>query len=242
MHKIHRGRILLAATGLLALNAAIGVAAQKSDVSAVTRNDARFSPAAAWAYLQSRNTAASAAATAAFEKNPAAKEKFTTGQAPYAVIVGCSDSRVPPEQVVEAAPGDVFVVRVAGNVVSDDAIGSVEYAVKYLHVPLVVVLGHENCGAVSACLQDKGVSGALPQLLGKIRPAVQSATQSCTGCTPEALLSACIADNARLGMDELLNRSTFLRNGVKQGKVAIGCGVIDLGTSKIKWIVEPKAK
>ncbi|MEL7088092.1 MAG: carbonic anhydrase, partial [Planctomycetota bacterium] len=80
------------------------------------------------------------------------RAELAQGQSPYAIIVSCSDSRVPPEQVFDAGPGDLFVIRVAGNVVGDDAQASIEYAVAVLNSPLVVVMGHESCGAVDAAV------------------------------------------------------------------------------------------
>ena len=90
-------------------------------------------------------------------------------------------------------------------------------------------------------MNEAEVGGSLPQLLGKIRPAVQSATKACVGCDKEALFSACIAANAKLGMEELTNRSATIRSLVKQGKVALACGVIDLSDASIQWVVTPAA-
>ena len=134
---------------------------------------------------------------------------------------------------------DIFSVRMAGNVVGDDAIASLEYAVKYLNTPLLIVLGHENCGAVSATMGDYGVGRALPQLIGKIRLAVQTATKNYANCTKDQLLEKCIEENTRLGMNKLMSPSEKIRTLVKEGKVAIGCGVINLENNKIKWVVAP---
>lgn len=242
MRKVYKSQFIFIVASLVVLNAAISIAAQKVETTPPTRADARSSPASAFAFLQLCNASSARINQTEIAKNPAARKGLLAGQTPYVAIVGCSDSRVPLETVIASNPGDIFAVRIAGNVVSDDAIGSLEYAVKYLGVPLIVVLGHEHCGAVHASLHEKEVAGSLPQLLGKIRPAVQSATRSCVGCSDEALLSACIAANAKLGMDELLNRSTTIRSYVDQGKVALACGVIDLTDASIKWIVSPAAK
>jgi carbonic anhydrase len=96
------------------------------------------------------------------------------GQKPFAVVLTCADSRVPPEVLFDQRIGDIFVVRVAGNVATDEAIGSIEYAVEHLHTPnLIVVLGHERCGAVEAALQGEPVETMVPSILNRIYPALQ---------------------------------------------------------------------
>ena len=246
MKNIHKSQIAFVIAGLLGLNVAVGIAAQKSDQAQLTRASANISPAAAIAYFNQKNSDGVATKEAYFAKNPAARDTKLAGQAPYVAILSCADSRVPMDTVVESdsasMASDIFSVRVAGNVVGDDAIASLEYAVKYLNTPLLLVLGHEQCGAVSATMGDYGVGGALPQLLGKIRPAVQVGTKECTGCTKDQLLEKCIEENVRLGMNELMSRSEKIRTLVGEGKVAIGCGVINLANNKIKWVVAPAVK
>lgn len=98
---------------------------------------------------------------------------LTEGQHPFGVVLGCADSRVPPELIFDFGLGDLFVIRVAGNVVADDEAGSIEYAIAHLDVPLVLVLGHEGCGAVTAALGKHGNEVAeLDGLLRMIQPAV----------------------------------------------------------------------
>jgi len=97
------------------------------------------------------------------------------GQHPFAVVVSCSDSRVPPELLVDQALGDLFVIRVAGNVITPVELGSVEYAVEHLKAPLVVVLGHEECGAVTAAVQGGETHGNIAAIIDKIKPAVNEA-------------------------------------------------------------------
>ena len=102
------------------------------------------------------------------------RQQLAGGQNPFAVIVGCSDSRVPPELLFDAGPGDLFVIRLAGNVVDDHAVASIEYAVAQLGTPLVMVLGHESCGAVGAAVaaetQDAEFEGHIHDLVEAIRP------------------------------------------------------------------------
>jgi carbonic anhydrase len=95
-------------------------------------------------------------------------------QKPFAVVLTCADSRVAPEVLFDQRIGDLFVVRVAGNVATDEAVGSIEYAVDHLHTPtMIVVLGHEKCGAVDAVLQGEPAPGMVPSVLNRIYPAVQ---------------------------------------------------------------------
>jgi carbonic anhydrase len=98
----------------------------------------------------------------------------STGQKPFAVVLTCADSRVAPEVLFDQRIGDLFVIRVAGNVATDEAVASIEYAVEHLHTPkLIVVLGHEKCGAVDAALNAKSAEGLVPSILNRIYPAVQ---------------------------------------------------------------------
>ncbi|HWI55307.1 MAG TPA: carbonic anhydrase, partial [Desulfobacteria bacterium] len=105
------------------------------------------------------------------------KDLSENGQKPFAIVLTCSDSRVPPELVLDQGLGDIFVVRTAGNVVDPIAIGSIEYGVEHLHAPLIMVLGHEKCGAVKATVEagDKKVEGNLGAIVDKIRPSVLKA-------------------------------------------------------------------
>ena len=239
MNKVYNSRLILIATTLVILNAAFGIAAHKVETTPPTREQAVTSPAAAFEYFKLCDEASTQKIRATIEKNPGYRQSLLTGQSPYVAIVGCSDSRVPYSEVMGSKSNDIFTVSLAGNVVSDDAIASIEFAVKYLKVPLVVVLGHDHCGAVSACMNEAEVGGALPQLIGKIRPAVQSATKACVGCDKEALFAACIEANAKLGMEELTNRSPIIRSFAKEGKIALACGVIDLTDGFIRWVVTP---
>ena len=114
------------------------------------------------------------------EQSPEARLRLSTGQKPFAVVVTCSDSRLPPEVIFDQGLGDLFVVRVAGNIVDEAGLGSIEYAIEHLDTPLIVVLGHEKCGAVSATLDalqppyDRP-HGAIESIVDGITPAVTEA-------------------------------------------------------------------
>lgn len=108
-------------------------------------------------------------------QDAASRRAVVSGQHPFAVILTCSDSRVSPEILFDQGLGDLFVVRVAGNIVDDAVLGSIEYAVRHLDTPLVVVLGHDQCGAVEAAIRGGGDEGHITRLLEAIAPAVEKA-------------------------------------------------------------------
>jgi len=107
--------------------------------------------------------------------SPGRREELLGGQNPFAVILGCSDSRVPPELVFDRGQGDLFVIRVAGNVMDDIVLGSIEYAALHLKTPLVVVLGHSSCGAIAAAREGGELEGHLPFIAAALRPAIEEA-------------------------------------------------------------------
>lgn len=158
------------------------------------------------------------------------------GQHPWATVVSCSDSRVPVEMIFDAGLGDLFVVRVAGNVVEAHESGSVEYAVEHLHTPLVVVIGHERCGAVDAVVQGGVGHGDMPHLVEHIRPVVTRLRAQQPDLSAEALLHAAVRENVIHSMNDLLNRSRIVREAVEAGHLKLRGGVYDIDTAKIDWI------
>lgn len=112
-----------------------------------------------------------------YDVHPTVKEIETLvgGQHPYAAIVACSDSRVPPNEIFDCDLGEIFVVRTAGNVVGTYELGSIEYAVEHLGTPLVMVLGHRNCGAVAGACEWHGGTGALAAIMDEVVPSVEAA-------------------------------------------------------------------
>lgn len=146
------------------------------------------------------------------------KELSTKGQKPFAVIVCCSDSRVPPELLFDQALGDLFVVRVAGNVVDPVAVGSVEYAVEHLNTPLVVVMGHEKCGAVKAAVDGGEAPGSIGSILCKIKPSVLKAKAS--GAAGDQLYEKTADENIKSTIEDL-KKSPVISHFIKDGKAAI---------------------
>ena len=137
------------------------------------------------------------------DQDPHARLRLSQSQKPFAVILSCSDSRIPPEVIFDQGLGDLFVVRVAGNVVDRDGLGSIEYAVGHLETPLVMVLGHQNCGAVSATLEalqppHTPPHGAVGALIESITPAVGVAIGR-----PGDLLDNTIRANAEQSRDQI---------------------------------------
>lgn len=159
-----------------------------------------------------------------------------SAQYPIVAVLACADSRVPPEIVFDKGPGEVFVVRDAGNVVSKYGLASIEYAVAVLNVPLILVLGHSNCGAVSAALQSVRERSKLPGHLPELVEAIQPAVNEAHGKHPSDLLAATINENVRLGMRELKTRSDLIGDAIKSGKVGIQGGVYDLATGNVNLI------
>ena len=158
------------------------------------------------------------------------------GQAPIAAIVSCSDSRVMPDLVFDQPPGSLFVVRLAGNVVDDDAYASVEYAVKFLGVPLILVLGHSNCGVVAAAIkvvmERAKLPGHLPCLIKAIEPAVIAAH----GRHPSDLLSVAIEENVSLSLKRLIEDAPIISDALAAKTIALSGGVYDMATGKVKLI------
>ena len=155
------------------------------------------------------------------------------GQYPFAQILSCADSRVSPELAFDQGPGDLFVMRVAGNIVSPDLLASLEYGAQFLGVPLIMVLGHTGCGAVDAAikvLKTKAVlPGHLPQLIAAIKPAVVDAEKAKTG----NLLDNAVTENVRRQVTRLKNSPPVVQKSYAAKKIDIVGGVYDLTTGKV---------
>jgi len=162
-------------------------------------------------------------------------ETTKAGQHPFATVLACSDSRVPPELLFDQGLGDVFVVRVAGNVVATDEAGSIEYGVDHLETPLLVVLGHTHCGAVTAVAQGAELHGSIPALVAPIRPAVALSKRMNPALTPEALVPVAIRNNVFQAIEDLLRRSPAARERVAAGTLQV-VGAIESGA--VEWLGE----
>jgi len=160
----------------------------------------------------------------------------TKGQAPFATILSCSDSRAPVELIFDQGVGDLFVVRVAGNVAGTDEIASMEYAAEHLHTPLLVVLGHTKCGAVTAVLENAKLHGSLPSLAAKIKPAAFKTRMAHKDLKGEDLLAATIKANVHQAMADLLVRSRIIKDLIKAEKLKVLGAIYDLESGKVEWL------
>jgi carbonic anhydrase len=144
--------------------------------------------------------------------------ELVSGQHPFAVVVGCSDSRIPPEVIFDQGLGDIFVIRTAGQVMDNVTIASIEYAVEHLNVPLIIVLGHDSCGAVTAAVNDGEVPGHLDSLVDYILPAVDEAKAA---GNEEQLLNSSIDNNVKNIVEELSSSEPILSEAVNEGKLKV---------------------
>lgn len=151
------------------------------------------------------------------------------GQEPYAIILGCADSRVVPELAFDTGLGELFTVRVAGNVANVSSIASIEYAVVHYGTKLIVVLGHQSCGAVTAAVAGGDKGSNLNHLLGHIAPAISNSKKG-------ASINEVVRKNAELTAIELLNNSSIIKNVVNLGEVKIISAYYHLDTGKVEFI------
>lgn len=156
-------------------------------------------------------------------------KEVATSQSPFAIIVGCSDSRVPPEIIFDQGMGDLFIIRNAGNVVDDFAMASIEYAVKHLGVRLIVVLGHERCGAVDATIKGGELPGHLNHLTDEIKPAIESAIRV-TG----DLLTNVIYSNTKRITQQINSSEELLKEFVEHKGLKVVSAYYDLDTGKVE--------
>ena len=163
--------------------------------------------------------------------DPNRRHELAHAQHPFAVILSCADSRVVPELLFDQGLGDLFVIRVAGNVAKDKVIGSIEYAVKYLNSKLVVVLGHENCGAVNASLGDADPGGHIGAIIEKIKPAVYMA-RSMEG----DLLTNAIKINAQIVCEELKDSKPILSDTVKTAGLEVVSAYYKLSSGEVEFL------
>jgi carbonic anhydrase len=161
------------------------------------------------------------------------RDELATGQTPFAVILTCSDSRVPPELIFDQAFGDIFVVRVAGNVIDPVTLGSVEYAAEHLHAPLVVIMGHTRCGAVDAAVAGGAAPGDIAAIVRRIKPAVTLAKAG--GATGADLAPRSVLLNVKL-QTKAAEQSQILEGLVREGKLEIVGAVYDIRSGEITWL------
>ncbi|MBU1171170.1 MAG: carbonic anhydrase [Proteobacteria bacterium] len=167
------------------------------------------------------------------------------GDYAYATVIACSDSRVPVERIFDAGVMDIFVVRVAGNVCDTDEAGSIEYGLAHVNTPVLVVLGHTQCGAVTAvthAVQGKGheLEWNIPPLVDNIEPAVKRAMALNPMIKGDDIIPNAIVENVWQGIDDLFMKSPATRNIVKSGKAKVIGAIYDVGSGTINWLPENK--
>jgi len=198
--------------------------------------EARPTSAAALQRLKDGNARFAADRPATKDVGDKRREKLTQGQQPFAAILSCADSRVVPEVLFDQGLGDVFVLRVAGNIAGPGMVGSLEYAVEHLHVPLIVVLGHEECGAVKAALAGKPLPGQLGWLVKQVY------TGDNLPADKKEVLNAAIKANVLRQAADLTEKNAELKELVAHERVKIAAGIYSLATGKVTWLDMPEPK
>lgn len=169
----------------------------------------------------------------------AARRKAVAAQAqqPFATVLGCSDSRVPVEEIFDRGIGDIFVIRVAGNVAMDPTvIGSAEYAVEHLGTPVIVVLGHTGCGAAKAAISGPPLEGSMREIQKKIETSVTLVKKEHSDLRGDGLTSAVVKANALHTKQDLMASSPEITHMVAEGKIKILTAVYDMSSGAVEWI------
>ena len=163
------------------------------------------------------------------------REVLSGGQNPFAAVLSCANSRIAPEYCFDTARGDLFVCRVAGNFADENMIASLEYAVQVLSAPLIMVLGHESCGAVDAAIksikEDSTLPGHLPALVTALTPAVKAAQG-----TPGDLLANAIRRNVTINVEKLKDAAPILKSFVDDKKIRVVGGLYALRTGQVELL------
>ncbi|MBW2493852.1 MAG: carbonic anhydrase [Deltaproteobacteria bacterium] len=167
-------------------------------------------------------------------------EELAKGQEPFAIILGCSDSRVPAEIVFDQGLGDLFVIRVAGNIVAPSQVGSVEFAAARFGTRLVVVLGHSQCGAISATLEElqrptENQSINLRSIVDRVRPSVESLLQSRLEGDPEALVERAVRANVGVSVNHLRHGSEILEQLIRDEGLRVVGAEYSLETGEVDF-------
>lgn len=164
------------------------------------------------------------------------REALVSGQNPFVAVLSCSDSRIAPEYAFDTARGDLFAIRVAGNFVTGEGLASIEYAVAVLGAPLILVLGHESCGAIEAgikAVKDKTVfPGHIPKLTEALKGSVEKAINQSGD-----LMENAIAQNVKDSVENLKKATPLLTDAIGKGKLKVVGGVYRLATGKVDMIV-----
>ena len=228
-------RHFLTFTGLFVAGA---VLARAEDLCAVSTQETQAATTADQAFLRLKAGNERFRAGRSLHCDLMAQVKATAqGQAPFAAVLGCMDSRVAPELVFDQQIGDIFSVRVAGNIVNNDILGSFEYATQVLGTKLVVVLGHSECGAVKGAVDDVKL-GHLTALLANIRPSILKVTVGAGDHTSKnkKFVQSVADQNARDAASQLTARSDVLATRVGQHQLKIVSAMHDVSSGAVRWL------
>ena len=196
-----------------------------TDERASTRRSTKLSPDEAIRELVAGNQRFAAGRLTSSNGDLASLREHTVEkQEPFAAVLGCADSRVPVELLFDQSIGRLFVTRVAGNVATPEIIASLEYGVAELGISALLVLGHQNCGAVKAAMKSEEVPGQISSLYSYLRPAVERANGN---------IDAAVEANARLQADLLRTSSTVIKDAASKGSIKVISGVYDLASGKV---------
>lgn len=203
----------------------------------LTPSPAPTSPDDVWAVLAAGNERFATGTPRHPHEDTEYRESLVAGQHPIACVLSCADSRVAPELVFDQGLGDLFTVRSAGEVLDDAVVGSIEYAVEHVAVPLVVVLGHAGCGAVQATVDvvrgAPAPDGSIAALVQAIEPAVREVTAHGDDA---AYLADCVAAQARRAAAALTTASPIVHDAVAAGRTAVVAGVYDLESGRVSQL------
>lgn len=234
-HGIGRARFLeTAGFGLAAVTMAASIPGEALAAGGSAPERAATSPAHALELLKEGNARFAEGKPANEGSLTARRLQVAEGQKPFACVLGCSDSRVPLDTIFDQVPGHLFGVRVAGNFVNDDGLGSIEYGVAVLGAPLIVVLGHTACGAVDATIKyvEKGAT-APGHIMGLIK-AIEPAARATKG-KPGTWLDDAIAANVHDNVAAMTARSSILADAVKSKTLEVVGGVYNLHSGKVEF-------
>jgi len=164
-----------------------------------------------------------------------AQETGETGQYPIATFLSCSDSRVPLEVIFDQNIGDIFVIRVIGNICRDSQLGSIEFGVKYLGTPLCVVLGHTKCGAITAACTGQGLEENIQAIVNAVNPAIARA-EALTGKTGSEIVETCCTENVFVQIETIFRKSGIIREAARKEELLVVGAVYDIDCGSVTFL------
>ena len=164
--------------------------------------------------------------------------EIAEGQNPIATILCCSDSRVAPEHIFDAGLGDLFIIRTAGNRCDDIGFGSIEYGVEHLETPVMIVMGHTRCGAITAAVQDVKVEGFIKSVIESVSKPVEMAKRNHPDSNEEDIINKAILLNVMQAIEQFICESDIVRRKIKQNKLKIIAAIYQVETGQVEFLGE----